>query len=113
MAIYANLSIDQGSDFSEELKIQDMSGEPADLAGYTIKSEIRRTISSETKYDFVCTVTNASLGVVIIGLPAATSNAMRPGRYLYDVEIKNNSSDIITRVIEGQVEITGGITRSL
>ena len=34
---------------------------------------------------------------------------MKAGRYVYDVEI--NSGGTITRVVEGQVEVTPGVTR--
>jgi hypothetical protein len=38
---------------------------------------------------------------------------MKPGRYQYDVEVKKVSTGVITRVVEGQIEVTGGITRSI
>jgi hypothetical protein len=38
---------------------------------------------------------------------------MKPGRYVYDIEIKNGADGTITRVLEGQVEVTPGVTRSI
>lgn len=113
MAIYANLSIDQGSDFSEELKVEDETSQPVNLNGYIVAGEIRKHYTSETKYDFNCTITSEVQGLITIKLPASVSNAMKPGRYQYDIEIKKVSTSVITRVVEGQIEVTGGITRSI
>jgi len=35
---------------------------------------------------------------------------MKPGRYVYDIEITKTSSGIKTRVIEGQLHVTPGVT---
>jgi len=37
---------------------------------------------------------------------------MKPGRYLYDVEITKTSTSEKTRVVEGQVTINPGITQT-
>ena len=36
---------------------------------------------------------------------------MKPGRYVYDVEIVHDVSGSVTRVVEGQMEITPGVTQ--
>jgi hypothetical protein len=36
---------------------------------------------------------------------------MKAGRYVYDVEITQTSSGAVTRVLEGQVEVTPGVTQ--
>ena len=53
---------------------------------------------------------NAAAGIISIALTAAQSNAMKYGRYLYDVEM-TSSGGAKTRVLEGQVEITPGVTQ--
>jgi hypothetical protein len=113
VAIYANLTIDQGSDYTTELQVEDVSGAPADLSGYTVAAEIRRSTRSNTMYPFTVAIVSGVQGLITLKLPATVSNTMKPGRYSYDVEIKKTSSGDITRVIEGQVEISGGITRSI
>ena len=65
--------------------------------------------NSSTKVDFVATVSNATAGIVSLSLSAATTNAMKAGRYVYDVEIDLNGTK--TRVLEGQLEVTPGVTR--
>jgi hypothetical protein len=36
---------------------------------------------------------------------------MKPGRYVYDVEVRVGVNGDITRIVEGQLEITPGVTR--
>ena len=94
MAIYSNLTVDQGSTFGAEIDVTDSSGDPLDLNGFT------------------SSVFNASGGVVKIALSATTTNALKAGRYVYDVEITKTSTSEITRIIEGQLEVRPGVTRA-
>jgi len=112
MAIYSNLSIDQGADFSSEITVEDATGGPADLTGYTAFGQIRKTHSSVTAVDFTC-LAHGGTGRITIKLTNVVTNAMKPGRYVYDIEIKNGADGTITRVLEGQVEVTPGVTRSI
>ena len=94
-----------------EITVEDASGNDADLTDYTAYGQIRKTYSSTTKYDFICTIPWPIQGIIQIKLPNAVTNVMKPGRYVYDVEIKHNSTGEIGRVVEGQVGITPGVTR--
>ena len=47
--------------------------------------------------------------ILNIGLTNTQTNAMKAGRYVYDVEI-TSSGGTKTRVLEGQIEITPGVT---
>ena len=109
MAVYANLTVDQGTDFSSAIDVTDSDGDPVSLVGYTVAGQIRKHYNSSTKVDFVATVSNATAGIVSLSLSAATTNAMKAGRYVYDVEI--DLSWTKTRVLEGQLEVTPGVTR--
>ena len=111
MAVYSDLSIDQGTDFIAEVIVDDTDGTTANLTGYTVAGQIRKTYSSTTKVDFTCTVTDASAGKISIALSNTQTNAMKAGRYVYDVEITKTSNSFKTRVIEGQVTVTPGVTQ--
>ena len=110
MAVLSNLSIDQGSDFSAEIQVEDSSGDAANLTGYTGAGQIRKTYSSSTYTAFGVTVTNASGGLLTLTLANGVTNAMKAGRYVYDVEITKTSDGEVTRVVEGQVTINPGVT---
>jgi hypothetical protein len=109
MAVYSNLTIDQGASFSANIDVTDSDGDALNLDGYSVAGQIRKTYSSTTAVDFTASIVNASAGVVQISLSATQTNNMKAGRYVYDVEI--NSGGTITRVVEGQVEVTPGVTR--
>jgi hypothetical protein len=111
MAIYSNLTIDQGSDFSTEITVEDATGYIADLTGYTAAGQIRKTYSSTIHYDFICTISNPVQGIILAKLPNTTTNDIKAGRYVYDIEIRVGTTGDITRVVEGQIEVTPGVTR--
>ena len=110
MAVLSNLSVDQGSDFSAEVVVEDSSGDVANLSGYTGAGQIRKTYTSSTKVDFGVVVTNATQGLLTLTLSNTVTNAMKAGRYVYDVEITKTSNGEKTRVVEGQVTINPGVT---
>jgi hypothetical protein len=110
MAIYSNLTVDQGSSFLAYVDVTDSSGNALDLNGYTVAGQIRKTYSSLTAVSFSATVSAATAGTISLALTDTVTNAMKPGRYVYDVEILN-SNGTRTRVLEGQVEVTPGVTQ--
>ena len=110
MAVYSNIVIDQGADYSASIDVTDSDGDTIDLSGYTAAGQIKKTYSSSTAVDFTVSIASpASAGTLNIGLSNTQTNAMKAGRYVYDVEI-TNSGGVKTRVLEGQVEITPGVT---
>ena len=111
MAVYANLTIDQGTDFYSLVSVEGSNGLPYDLTGHTARGHIRRTYTSSTSYPFAVAIANATQGEISIELDNTVTSAMRPGRYVYDIEITETLTGDKTRVVEGQVEITPGVTR--
>jgi len=112
MAVYSNIVVDQGADYSASIDVADSDGDNIDLSGYTASGQIRKTYSSSTAVDFAVSIANpASAGILNISLSNTQTNAMKAGRYVYDIEI-TNSGGVKTRVLEGQVEITPGVTQT-
>jgi len=110
MAIYSNLTVDQGSTFKANIDVTDSDGNELDLTGYTVAGQIRKSYYSLTQVNFTAFVSNPVNGTIEISLTSEQTNNMKAGRYVYDVEITSASGDI-TRVLEGQVEVTPGVTR--
>jgi hypothetical protein len=111
MAVYANLTIDQGSSYYSTIDLEGSNGLPYDLTGHTARGQIRRTYSSLTSYPFTVTIPDAQQGNIAIELGHTATIQMKAGRYVYDIEIIDSTTGDITRVVEGQVEITPGVTR--
>jgi hypothetical protein len=112
MAIVANLIIDQGSDFTSTITVEDTVGNLLDLTNYTIQGQVRKTYTSSTSYAFTCTkLTSQGPGKLRIELSPTQTGSMKPGRYVYDVEIVHVSGTPVIRVVEGQVTVTPRVTR--
>lgn len=109
MAVYANLSIDQGSTFTSTITVEASNGLVFDLTGYTARGQIRKTYSSASAVDFTTSIADPESGEITIGVDAETTAEMKPGRYQFDVEIVNDT--VVQRVIEGQVEVNPRVTR--
>lgn len=110
MATVANIFIDQGSDYSNIVTVTASNGQPLNLTGFTVASQMRKSYSSSTAYSFSASILSASLGRVRLQLTSAQSEAIPPGRYLYDVEV-TSSNGSKTRVVEGIATITPQITQ--
>ncbi len=108
MATKANLVIDQGASFVEFIDVVDTSGNPANLYGYTVDSWFAKDFSSTTVFKFdVELVTQSKIKLY---LDARVTAGIRPGRYVYDVVVKN-SCDQISRVQSGIIVVTPGVTK--
>jgi len=112
MAMYADLYADQGSYFSTFVTVgsNDLN---VNLTGYSARGKIRKSYTSSTSYDFVVTIPNAVGGKLMLELDSATTAAIKPGRYLYDVEITQTSTGKVTRVVEGQIDFNAGSSSNL
>ena len=109
MAIYSNLIVDQGSAFSSTITVEDSDGNVVNLTNYTYAGKIKKTYDSSTSVSFATPTTPGSNGQIAITLTDTVTKAMEPGRYVYDVEI-TSSGGVTTRVVEGQAEVTPGVT---
>ena len=113
MAMISNLTIDQGASFKAEIDVKDSDGDALNLTGYTGAGQMRKTYSSSTKTDFTVEFKSPrTTGTLAILLTAAQTNAIKAGRYVYDVEVTKTADSEVTRVIEGQIDVTPGVTRA-
>jgi hypothetical protein len=60
---------------------------------------------------FTCTITDATGGTVKMELPNATSSAISPGKYYYDLELYTANNVIVARLMQGAVILTPEVTR--
>jgi hypothetical protein len=106
MATYSNLFIDQGSNFTSVI---DETGD-LDLTNYSAIAKIAKSYDGTVKSTFTTSIDIAT-SKITISLTAAQTAALKPGRYVYDVIITDDSSPVVvTRVLEGQIHVTPGVT---
>jgi|694.fasta_scaffold00051_156 hypothetical protein len=109
MAIKANLVIDQGSDFIQDLQVTHANSASINLSGYTGSAMLRKTYTSEAQKTF--TVTTNQNGIVQLRLNSANTESLQPGQYVWDCELTEINSGIVTRIVEGIVTVTPSVTR--
>ena len=104
-----NIKIDQGSDFSLQLTVQE-DGSAKNLTGFSARAQMRPTIDSSTlTATFTCTVTNASGGILTMALANTVTDDIAVGQYFYDLELYTGSTS--QRLIQGTSTVSGEVTR--
>ncbi len=108
---YQELFIEQGADFSTSITLDDADNVSFNLTGYIAKSQIKKSYySSSITAQFTITIPTPADGVLNMALNSANTANIAPGRYVYDVVIKNPSNQV-TRVLEGIVNIVPQVTK--
>lgn len=110
MAIYTNLIIDQGSVFEATISVVTPTGNVMDLTGYQARGYIKKTYTSKTSYPLTVEISTigASRGEIYISLTSEETRVLKPGRYVFDIEVYRplEINTTLTRVLEGQIEVT-------
>lgn len=109
MAVKANLVIDQGTDYSVSITVEDTTESVLDLTGYTGAAQMRKHYSSANATSFSVSLGGVH-GTVALSMNSTTTTSLPPGRYVYDVELTDGSNNI-SRIIEGIITVTPNVTR--
>lgn len=110
MAAISNIYLDAGSDYSNIITLDSAGGAPLDVTGYTVKSQMRKSYSSSTFYNFTTSIFNAAAGQIQLSMTAAQTELIPAGRWLYDVEITSSTGNR-RRIVEGLVIVSPQITQ--
>ncbi len=106
-----DIVIDQGSDFSIEIAIS-QDGEATAIATHSARAQLRPSPTSTTKTaDFTCAISDAAGGKLTMSLSNATSSGIPAGKYYYDIELVNTSTNVVTRLLQGVARVTPEVTR--
>ena len=116
MAQYEEITLDQGADATIELHLVEQDGSVKNLTNHTITAKLKKNYNSDSAdtTDFTTTVSNATQGIATMSLTNIQTDALKAGRYVYDVELSFADSDgdtIIERVLEGKILITPSVTK--
>jgi len=107
---YQELFLEQGSNFSTSISLDQADGSPFVLTGSQVKAAMKKSYySSNTTANFVVTVNDPTEGIILLSLPYANTANILAGRYVYDVLIKDSSNTVI-RVLEGVVNVLPQVT---
>ena len=110
MAIINNLLIDQGSTFSVTINWTAEDGSYINLAQYTANSQLRKSYYSANSITFAANISDAANGEITLSLTSAQTANLKPGRYVYDLNMRDNANTI-TRLVEGIATVMPGVTK--
>lgn len=111
MATVSNLAIDQGTTFSVTITVTDDTGSARNLAGYTGRALLKRSYYTNSNTAFTVTIDNPGEGEIDLSLTPVQTSALRAGRYVYDLELVNNGTGSVERIVEGIVTIYPEVTK--
>ena len=128
MAHYEDIEIDQGTDVVIQLELYNPDGSgktllnwDSDLGSfhnnYNMSGKIKKSYNStDSAVLFGCTAYNPQNkeNILELSLTNAQTDAMRAGRFVYDVEIASTDSDgIVTveRILQGNLTLVPSVTR--
>ena len=114
MAAYvSNIVIDVGADFEQRFNLEGSNKAPLDLTGVTGAAIMKKhPSSSTTAATFSVSFPNRTLGQIKIALADSVTTNLKPGRYGYDLLVRD-SSGLRTRVVEGSALVTAGNTTNV
>lgn len=107
---YQTLQLEQGTDFTIELTLNDVNGVPYDLSNFDIKSQFKKSYYSNVATDFSISIGSAIGGVITLNLDSTASANVSPGKYVYDVLLKNKSDNTKIRILEGVLNVSPAVS---
>ena len=128
MAQYEDITIDKGSDVTIRLDLYNTDGSPKQMNTqdsdgsfipiYNVNAKMKKTYNtkdSDATTFFATTVDPDNLDYVIhLSLSNTQTDALKPGRYVYDVEISRLDSAegdlVVERILEGNIQVTPSVT---
>lgn len=111
MAGYQDLFLNQGEDFTTQLTLDDNNGSPFNLTGFTVKSDAKKSYySKNVVLSFDSTLYDANNGIIQLSANSAITANIPANKLVYDVIVIQNSTNLVTRVLEGQIIVSPGVT---
>lgn len=105
-----DIIINQKSSFDVTFAVQE-DGSAINLTGYSVNAKLKPEYSSPDNQavTFTTAIANAAAGTITMSLDPTQTAALTLPRYYYDLIITSNSG-FKTRVVEGKITISKGIT---
>lgn len=112
-----NFELEQGTDHFFGLVINDETGTPVNLTGYSFASQARATFSSPTlAFTLSVIISNQTTnpGQITVSIARGDTTALSIAKnteYLYDLEM-TDASDKRSRILEGTITLLPEVTKS-
>ena len=110
-----NITVDIGADYNANVYAyaNGSTATPLNLTTYTAANGV---VTKSYYYNagrsatFNVWIMDASAGIVNLHLDKANTSTLSPGKYVYDVIVKNQTTGYKTRIVEGIITATAGVS---
>jgi hypothetical protein len=87
-----------------------------DITNHTITAKLKKNYNSDSSdtTSFTTIISNPIGGITTLSLTNAQTDALKVGRYVYDVEMSFVDSDgetIVERILEGRMQVSPSVTK--
>ena len=111
MAAYVEITIEQGANLTSTVTVNDTQGDSVNLTTYSASAQLRKSYYSSSANTLSATITGNANGQITLSMTAANTANLTPGRYVYDLIIRNSTDNSVTRVVEGTAVVLPSVTR--
>ena len=110
--VIVDLVMYTGCDFAQTFVLEDnLSSTLKNTTGYTACAQMRRFETASAAATFnVDFSSDRAQGKLELSLTSTTTQTLKPGKYFYDVILKDDSN-IKERIVEGTVTVKKAVTR--
>ena len=116
MAQYEEFTLDQGADVAIQLHCVDKNDAVKNLTGHDVTAKLKKNYNSTDSdtVNFTTIISSALEGIITLSLTNTQTDTLKPGRYVYDVELSfldSDSNTIVERILEGRMQVTPSVTK--
>ena len=106
-----DIIVNQKASFEVTFVVKD-NGVLLDLTNYTAAAKFKTdlTASDASAIPFTTAISNTAGGEITISLTPEQTSKLNNPRYVYDVAITNTLDNYKTRIVEGVMKVSGGVT---
>lgn len=115
MAYRFDIVLDQGTDYLRPFEFYDSARRPINFDGFSAHMQVRRTAASAVVIDELSSEGESprlsfKSNVIVAAWPRTVTQAIKAGRYVYDLEVTAPSGSV-TRLMEGTFVVRQEVTR--
>ena len=108
MTTVRNLSVDRSANLNIEITVVDSNGFAVNLSGYSHVAYYKTHVAAANSV--VMSTAGYANGLLTVSLTGEQTSNAALGRYMYEVYITDIFTDEISRVQEGILTFTGGLS---
>jgi hypothetical protein len=110
MAAYQDQFINQGETFTTQITLDDANSVGYNLYSFSVQSQAKKSYyTSNIALQFTSSIYDSANGIIQLSANSATTANLPAGKLVYDV-ILIDSSRNVTRVLEGVIHVSPGVT---